>query len=237
MTAGKSHEAPADQAAPPTTMNKPESVDKRTFAPEVELQCGSDQGCEPVTPAAEGTEVEDWLMDFDGNLFTPTLSHPVSSSSLFSGSTNDIMAHDLLFSLTCMNCTILTIFLSCCVQSWSSPVTQPHCCRMSTALCHLQGDPVTSSSRSCSACARGSCGSASCLRPLCSISGCWPFSSACGSSHLRGPSDLQPHWVPSFCRFILGQSSHHFRQGLEGHLVCSVSPYLRLWILRPRLRW
>lgn len=60
-------------------------VDKRTelaITPEVEPQHGSDQGSEPVTLAAEGTKNEDWLRDFNGDLSTSTLSHPVSKSLL-----------------------------------------------------------------------------------------------------------------------------------------------------------
>ncbi|XDV39319.1 hypothetical protein PO909_008575 [Leuciscus waleckii] len=82
-----------------------------TLAPEVELHYDSDQGCEPMTSVDEGEETmdnEDWLINFSEKLATPTLSHPVLSSSLFLDSTMD---YDL-FSSTCIDCVIFTVILS-----------------------------------------------------------------------------------------------------------------------------
>ncbi|XP_051767997.1 uncharacterized protein LOC127522267 [Ctenopharyngodon idella] len=76
-------------------MRQPEPEEKRTeltLAPEVELHHESDQGCEPTTSADEGvvtTENEDWLINFTEEASSPTLSHPLPSSSLFSNCTND----------------------------------------------------------------------------------------------------------------------------------------------------
>lgn len=52
------------------------------IVPEEELLRESDQECELVTSAAEGTRTEDWLIDFDGDLLIPSLPHLVSESSL-----------------------------------------------------------------------------------------------------------------------------------------------------------
>lgn len=66
---------PTDAEGQPATTSELELQDERTgltIAPEVEPRHESDQGSEPVTPTAEGTKTEDWLMDLNGKLSTPT---------------------------------------------------------------------------------------------------------------------------------------------------------------------
>ncbi|CAM4464021.1 unnamed protein product [Leuciscus chuanchicus] len=91
-TVEKSREPPAERATPPTTTNEPEPEDKRAelaIAPVVESQCESDQGCEPETPAVEGTKREDWLMD-NGDLSVPTRKSPLSASTMLIQSSSPI---------------------------------------------------------------------------------------------------------------------------------------------------
>ncbi|ROJ62438.1 hypothetical protein DPX16_21424 [Anabarilius grahami] len=87
----------------------------------------SDQGCEPVTPEAEGMlveiETEGWLMDFNAEVLTPTQSHLVlCSSSLFQNSTETCIDCELsvcpsssLFHDSTKNC--LDCDLSVCSES------------------------------------------------------------------------------------------------------------------------
>lgn len=43
-----------------------------TIGVEVEPQYESDQGSEPATPMAKGMKMENWLINFDGDLSAPT---------------------------------------------------------------------------------------------------------------------------------------------------------------------
>lgn len=72
---------------PPPRMSQSLRTRGQHFAPEEVPPSESDQNYEPVTPAAEGTETEDWLIDFSEVVLTPTLSYPLPSSSLFLEST------------------------------------------------------------------------------------------------------------------------------------------------------
>lgn len=87
----------------------------------------SNQGCEPVTPEAEGMlvemETEDWLMDFNAEVLTSTQSHPILCSlSLFQDSTETCIVCELsvcpslsLFQDSTKNC--LDCDLSVCSES------------------------------------------------------------------------------------------------------------------------
>lgn len=61
-TAERSCEPPADVEGPTAAMSEP------------------DQGCEPTTPVAEGTETEDWLIDFSAELLSAPSSTITQSS-------------------------------------------------------------------------------------------------------------------------------------------------------------
>ncbi|ROL23578.1 hypothetical protein DPX16_18846 [Anabarilius grahami] len=73
-------EKSCDRAAPPAATSEQEPEDKGTelvIAPEVVPQHGSD--LEPETPAAEGTETEDWMIDFYGDLLCHDFRYPLKS--------------------------------------------------------------------------------------------------------------------------------------------------------------
>lgn len=75
-TAENSRKPPADVEGPPAATSEPEPENKRTaltIAPEEVPQSESDQGCESERPAAEGTETEDWLIDFSEEVLIPSL--------------------------------------------------------------------------------------------------------------------------------------------------------------------
>lgn len=124
---------PADGKLPTVTLCQPELEGERTeltLAPEEEFQHDSDQGCEPATSVDKGSvtkENGDWMINLHMDLSTPTLSHPLPSSSLFLNSPNDFINYELFISSIYMDCDILNVLLSCYIAppSLVSPPAPP----------------------------------------------------------------------------------------------------------------
>ncbi|KAL1256547.1 hypothetical protein QQF64_012092 [Cirrhinus molitorella] len=73
-------EPPTDGELPPAASMEP-AMTAPTSATKPKFPCESDQGCEPATAVPEGILVEidageDWLIDWNGEILPPALSHP-----------------------------------------------------------------------------------------------------------------------------------------------------------------